>query len=249
AVPIAAENAASMWTKTSGSPCARTQAASCSPIAYASQAETTANSTSGSSRSATVRATASRESAARHGTPVSWTRRARKAAHTFRVETIRSPASALIPAERSPIILRSARTYASMRSRATAVWCRSSSVAAMGSSCPVPRLISPGCAPRLRQRRFEVGAQRHPRLGPVELHPEDLVQLHHVAFEAEHAPGHVEPPHSGRALPHFPHRGIPVAVQVGQPVPQGPCVVLPQLLLVADFEPGVVHRRLQPAGP
>ena len=61
-------------------------------------------------------------------------------------------------------------------------------------------------------------------------------------------PGHVQPPHPGRALADLGDRLGPVRVQVGGPGGQRLGVVLAQVLLVPHLEAGVVHVRDQVAG-
>jgi len=62
------------------------------------------------------------------------------------------------------------------------------------------------------------------------------MQLDLVALEAEPSPGHVQTPDASGLDADISHAGIPVALEVGAPFPQRQCVVLPQVLLVANLQ-------------
>src|SRR3954447_603031 len=116
------------------------------------------------------------------------------------------------------------------------------------SATPFPSVRRPRPHHRRARRSGERGAEGHAavaRRGGAGR--EDLVDLDAVGLEADRRRGHVEPPHPRPGLPRVAHSGVPAPLEVPQPLPERPRVVLAQGLDVPRLEPGALDRgRHQP---
>src|SRR5439155_15560162 len=110
-----------------------------------------------------------------------------------------------------------------------------------------PPATDPGrCDARgeVRSRQDDVGAaERNAGPAAVTAGGQDLVHLQVAPFEAPRRDRHVEVPHAEPTLSGEGDARVTVGLEVGHPTAQRHPVVLPQVLEVADLEPGSLDQR------